>query len=78
MAMRIYTREEFVAELRNKWHLTPADKNDAELETAGIWKTPSGKTILIPHLAGGDSILNEIVEQLRRLDELPNLENNDN
>ena len=75
MAMRIYTREEFVSELRNKWNLVPASENDSELETASVWKTPAGKSILIPNLAGGDSILNEVVVQLRRLDELPFPEN---
>lgn len=72
MAMRLYDPEDFDRELRDKWNLTPTDDY---IETARKWLTPKGKSIFIPRLPSGervpDHFLNEVIEQLSKLDELP-------
>jgi len=71
MAMRIYAREEFRAELQNKWRLTATGQTTATTE---IWLTPKGRPISVPELEGGqypNSLLNIIEEQLRALNEHP-------
>lgn len=72
MAMRLYTREEFEDELREKWGLTLTDEC---LETARIWRTKSGNHVTVPLLPAGeaypDYFLNEIERQLDSFDEHP-------
>ena len=72
MAMRLYTRTEFEKELRTKWKLEPTEHQAAMFT---IWKTPKGKHVMVPTLPKGtrypDFYVDEIVEQLKRLDEYP-------
>lgn len=57
MAMRLYTREEFEAELKDKWKLEPTNERTA---TTRAWTTPRGRFILVP-------VLNERHEALQHL-----------
>jgi hypothetical protein len=72
MSMRLYTREDWRAELKTRWKLTPTGQKTATTE---IWLTASGKAISVPELGEGleypDSLLNLIEEQLRAHGEHP-------
>lgn len=65
MAMRLYTREEFEAELREKWGLKPTDH---ATKTTRAWITPNGDHLLVPVFPDGDRypdhLLDKIVQQI--------------
>ncbi len=72
MAMRLYTKAELDAELRDKWRLTETKERTV---TAVAWRTPNGKHVLVPVLPAGqrypDYILDKIAEQLTAFGENP-------
>jgi hypothetical protein len=72
MAMRLYSRDEWRAELQSKWQLKPSGYQTATTE---IWLTAGGKPISIPELGKDahypDSLLNMVEDQLRALHEHP-------
>ena len=47
MAMRLYTKDEFEADIKQRWNIEPTDKRSS---TAKLWKTQNGKYITIPEL----------------------------
>lgn len=47
MAMRLYDKEAFEADLRKRWKLV---KTDIRSRSAVFWKTPNGKVVSVPEL----------------------------
>lgn len=72
MAMRLYSCDDFEAELKEKWKLTPTDTTTAQTR---MWKTPKGRHISIPSLPQGerypDCYIDLLVERLDALGENP-------
>jgi hypothetical protein len=71
MAMRLFSREEWISELKTTWKLSPSGTKTATTE---IWLTPLGKPISIPDLGDvkyPDSLLNIVEQQLKALGESP-------
>lgn len=69
MAMRLYTKDEFEAELKEKWELVPTDQ---KFKTYRIWETKKGHFLTVPILPAGESypdyFLDTVLEQLSALD----------
>ena len=69
MAMRLYTKEEFEAELREKWDLIPTSE---KFKTYRIWKTRKGHFLTVPILPAGerypDYFLDTVLEQRKAVD----------
>jgi hypothetical protein len=67
MAMRLFSKDEFEAYLRDNLSLT---KTDQRVSSAVIWKIKDGQFILVPELDDGDRypdyLLNDIYLQIQR------------
>jgi len=68
MAMRLYTKAEFEAELKEKWGLTPTEQVFA---TFRIWRHECGGHLTVPELPRGerypDHFLDGVIEQIERI-----------
>jgi hypothetical protein len=66
MAMRLYSRDEFEADIKARWKL---EKTDHATASHGFWKTPSGRFITVPVLEQyPDYMLDTVHEQLTAID----------
>ncbi len=68
MAMRLFSKDEFEAYLRDNLNLT---KTDQRVPSAFIWKTDGGQHIFVPELDDEDRypdyLLNDIYLQIQRI-----------
>lgn len=66
--MRLFTKAEFEQSLIDQLGL---EKTDLKTATAQIWKTQTGRSILVPILSGRnnpDYLLDQVYKQVARID----------
>ena len=61
MAMRLYSKQEFEAELREKYRLKPTHHHTA---TTRAWVTEEGDHLLVPSFTDDDRIPDHVIDRV--------------